>query len=99
MIVVAVVVKSAATHPWLLVLIAVVVFVVAAAAAAVVVLIEKEYGEVQSKQAELRAKMELLKNHFRLKRSGLDSLFDEIDNMITHRAMTYVVFGVMTFLV
>ena len=33
--------------------------------------------------------MELIKNHFRLKRSGLDSLFDEIDHMVTHRATTY----------
>eukprot|EP00750_Incisomonas_marina_P018213 INCI2759.1.p1 GENE.INCI2759.1~~INCI2759.1.p1 ORF type:complete len:410 (-),score=77.27 INCI2759.1:1564-2793(-) len=49
----------------------------------------KEYELAQRKQAELRAKMELIKNHFRLKRSGLDSLYDEIDHMVTHRATTY----------
>jgi len=49
----------------------------------------KEYEIAQRKQAELRAKMELIKNHFRMKRSGLESLYDEIDHMVTHRATTY----------
>merc|ERR1712187_170502 len=49
----------------------------------------REYEREKKERAEAHAKMQMLRNHFRRRKSGFSTLADEIENMVTHKTAQY----------
>jgi voltage-gated potassium channel Kch len=49
----------------------------------------REYEREKRERAEAQAKMQMIRNHFSMKKRGLNALSDEIQNMITHKTAVY----------
>lgn len=49
----------------------------------------REYERDKKERAEAHAKMQMLRNHFRRRKTGFSTLADEIENMVTHKTAQY----------
>jgi len=49
----------------------------------------REYEKEKKERAEAHAKMQMIKNHFSLKKKGFIALSEEIENMVTHKTAVY----------
>lgn len=49
----------------------------------------REYEREKKERAEAHAKMQMLRNHFRRRKTGFSTLADEIENMVTHKTAQY----------